>query len=72
MKSKVLFQTGENRYLQDVINDYLLYLPPELFNQIEKRLNDPTTKVEDNSNYYDRKAEFLINKLSDPRITLDA
>ena len=67
MKTKVLFESDGNRYFQDVTNNFLLHLPDELFKQIEKYLNEPNTTVSNNSTYYERKAKFLIEKLTDMR-----
>ena len=67
MKSKILFRSEGNRYLQDITNNYLLFLPEELYKQIEKRLSNSNSKVEENSTFYERKAGFLIEKLEDHR-----
>ena len=71
MKSKILFQSEGNHYLQDVTNNLLLFLPCELSKQIEKRLGDPSSVVSEKSNYYARKAEFLIGKLADERTVVE-
>lgn len=67
MKSKILFQSDGNSYLQDVTNNLMLYLPRELLKQIEKRLNNSNSSIFGNSTYYERKADFLLEKLSDQR-----
>jgi len=64
MNSKFLFQSDGNLYLQDVANNFLLYLPVELSKQIEKRLNNPYLAIDNKPNYYERKAEFLLKKLA--------
>jgi len=67
MKSKVLFQSNKNCYLQDVTNNFLLFLPEELSKQIEKHLDDPNFTIDNNSTYYTRKAKFLMEKLTEQR-----
>jgi len=67
MKSKILFQSNENHYFQDINSNYLLFLPFELFHQIEKCLDTPSFAVKDSTNYYERKARFLLEKLENKK-----
>ena len=67
MKSKFFFQSDENHYLQDITNNYLLFLPLELFKQIQMCLDTPNFEVEGHSSYYGRKARFLLENLENER-----
>ena len=71
MKSKILFQNNGNCYLQDVTNNFLLFLPGELSKQIQKYLDNSATKNENNPAYYEKKAKFLIEKLADQRTVIE-
>ena len=71
MKSKLLFKSEGNYYLQDATNNFLLFLPDELSNQIKKLLDNLDSKIEDCSTYYKRKAEFLVERLADQRTSVE-
>jgi queuine/archaeosine tRNA-ribosyltransferase len=61
MKTQILFQSGDNQYFQDITDNWLLFLPPELHAQMQKHLNDDINiEIDNKSNYYARKTEFLL------------
>lgn len=63
MKTKVLFKTdNDNYYMQDIINDYLIYLHPKM-KRIIYNNDNAVINSESNNEYYKRKFVFLNSYL---------
>ena len=60
MDTKLFFKHNTNHYLQDLVNNFLIFLPEELSDALK-------TYSEGKNNYYRKKAEFLLEHLSNDR-----
>jgi len=74
MKTKIFFESNDCQYMQDVANDYLLFMPPELSRWMQKLMNrkpEDTVPADDDeasdNSYYALKARFLLKYLADER-----
>jgi uncharacterized protein len=64
MNSKLIFADHKNLYFQDLVNNFLIFLPDGLSDALQSNI------VKKNS-YYQKKAKFLLDHLSNERTVED-